>query len=273
LYAQEHSLSKLILDFSMNGGGDLCLGRGMLELLFPNSPNFGPTDLPATPLAVNLSATAAAGPINDTEWSPNFYLSAVGLAPFTDNGWMVPGIKRQRGGVTSNYSQLVVIASTPATGECGIPPVLFTQPLFAPENVVFLSRGFCGSTCALFADTLHDYLGIRTVAVGGTDPAVGMAYRSFPGLQVLESDYLYGVLDELRQDTGRQECSDCLAPRRLLTTAAFRLCNREVYRSVSDTATPLEYTQQNADERLQFTRETALNPSALWHDVQQRFLE
>ena len=273
LYAQQHSLRNLILDFSMNGGGDICLGRAMLELLFPNSPNFGPTDLPATPLAVNLSATADAAHVRGTEWSPDFYLSAVGQAPFINNSWLVPGIARVRGGVPGNYSQLVAIAPTPATGDCGIPPVLFTQPLFAPQNVVFLSRGFCGSTCALFADSLHDYLGVRTVAVGGTDPAVGMAYRSFPGLQVVDSGYLYGVLDELLQETGRQDCSECLAPRRLLTSAAFRLCIRQIYRSADDTAVPLEYTQQNADSRIQFSRASALDPAALWSDVRQRFLQ
>ncbi len=271
LYAQQQGVTKLILDFSMNGGGDICLGRSMLQILFPTSPNFGPSDMPATPLAVNLTASAAVGGVNGTEWSPDFYLSAINQASFGNASWLVPGIARVRGNVPGNYSQLIMITS--AGFGCGIPPVQFTASLFDAKNIVFLSRGFCGSTCALFADSLHDYQGIRTVVAGGYDATLGQSYRSFPGLQVVESAEVYSLLDALLQNTGDQTCLDCLAPRRLLTTAAFRICIREVYKNVTDTDTPLEYVQQNADEHIQFTRQTALDPEMLWSSVIDRFLD
>ncbi len=37
------------------------------------------------------------------------------------------------------------------------------------------------------------YDNVRTVVLGGIDSAVPQSYRSFPGLQVMDSDSLYSV--------------------------------------------------------------------------------
>ncbi len=69
LAAQQKGVKKLILDFSMNGGGDLCLGRAMLSILFPNSTNFPPTDMPSVALSRNLSRIAKTLS-QETPWTP-----------------------------------------------------------------------------------------------------------------------------------------------------------------------------------------------------------
>ena len=130
-------------------------------MLFPKDPNFTPTDMPACPLALNLSATAISNHIGMTEWSPDFYVDAITGANFTDGSWLVPGVVHTRGGVTANYSSLIAIS--PFLQACGNPPLMFTQQLFQASNIVLLSRGFCGSTCALFADTLHDLHGVKVI--------------------------------------------------------------------------------------------------------------
>ena len=273
LYASQNGISKLILDMSMNGGGDICLGRSMLNLLFGSTPSFGSTDMPVNPLSVSLATTSDVNHINDTEWSANFYQSAVTEDYFSSKVWLTPGISRTRGGVTANYSQLLMIS---ANENCGIPPVLFTKPLFNNSNVLLLTRGFCGSTCALFSDNLHDYQNITAVVVGGQDPAVPMAYRAFPGLQVMDSGGAFGLyytLDQLLQNTDDQTNTNALSPRRLLTSAAFRLCIREVYKNDVDLDAPLEYTFQPADVHLPFSRETALAPELLWSEVGQKFFQ
>ncbi len=101
---------------------------------------------------------------------------------FSDDSWMVPGIERVRGGISGNYSHLIAL-DTANNDDCGVPPVVFTSPLFDPSNVIFLSRGFCGSTCALFAHMLSDGHGVRTIAVGGYNESAPMTFRSFPGGQ------------------------------------------------------------------------------------------
>ena len=260
----------LILDFTWNGGGDICLGRSMLKLLFPKSRNFNPTDLPATPLALNLTRTAVSHNITNTEWSGSFYQSSVSGTQYSNNdsSWMIPGIDRSSRGT---FSELVEISEI--SQQCGDPPFSFpNSPLFQPDRVAFVSRGFCGSTCALFADSLHDHLDIQTVTFGGYDSSSGMAYRSFPGLEVLEAGGFFPVLDALLQDTADQTQTDSLAPRQLLTSATFRVCIREAYRDVNHTDVPLEYVQQNSNFHFPLTRDQALEPENIWSFTRSKVL-
>jgi hypothetical protein len=113
---------------------------------------------------------------------------------------------------------------------------------------------------------------VRTVALGGFNSSAGMTFRSFPGLQVVDSGYLYSVLDALLQNTTDQTDTASLAPRQLLTSAAFRMCIREIYKSSSSFDTPLEYDQQDADYHWLFSREEALDPQLLWTNIQNKLL-
>ena len=90
--------------------------------------------------------------------------------------------------------------------------------------------------------------------------------------QVLEAGGFYPVLDQLLQDTSDQSI-DNLCPRQLLTSASFRLCIREVYRNETQTDTPLEYVQQNADFHFPLTRTLALNTTELWAFVSSKVLQ
>eukprot|EP01126_Amoeba_proteus_P032714 TRINITY_DN3193_c0_g1_i10.p1 TRINITY_DN3193_c0_g1~~TRINITY_DN3193_c0_g1_i10.p1 ORF type:complete len:454 (-),score=71.46 TRINITY_DN3193_c0_g1_i10:41-1402(-) len=264
LYARFNGISQVILDLTMNGGGDICLGRSVLAFLYGEEhgfKNFEPTDLPSSPLAINMSLYAVNFSVRDTPWSPSFYQGPNGKS-FTDASWLIPGVTRVRGGLTRNYSQLVEISSK--EDSCGDLGIILSQPL-SPTRLLIVNRGFCGSTCALFADTLSTQ-GVKTLTFfqGTTPPGQQQSYRSFPGLQVLDSDYLYDKMDELGQATGDQSCTDCYAPRRLLTTAAFRLCNREVYKSVDKTDAPLEYTFQPSDFHVGLTREETFDQVLQW---------
>jgi hypothetical protein len=44
----------------------------------------------------------------------------------------------------------------------------FSQPqTFEAENIVMLSDGFCGSTCAIFSELMKTQAGIQSITVGG----------------------------------------------------------------------------------------------------------
>jgi len=261
LYAIMNGLDQLILDLTGNGGGDICLGRSTLKFLFPLYTNWGPTDLPGSPLAYNLTNTAIEYDIENTEWSASFYQNQNGIQfPQDDKSWMIPGIPHIRGGSLRNYSQLVHISSK--SQECGLSPLEDRYP-FKPENVLILDYGFCGSTCALFADHAHNYEGVRTVSVGGLHQP--QQYSSFPGLEVLETPSFYWLMNTLLQQTGDLECDSCYSPRNMLTTSGYRMCIREIYGP--DLEDPLEYTWQPADYRINLTKFTAFNHEFLWQDV------
>jgi hypothetical protein len=78
-------------------------------------------------------------------------------------------------------------------------------------------------------------------------------------------------LDQLLQDTSNQALVTSLAPRQLLTSGAFRLCIREIYKNFTSTDVPLEYDQQNADVHWQFSRDEAMDPENLWMRASQLF--
>eukprot|EP01119_Soliformovum_irregulare_P012029 TRINITY_DN3091_c0_g1_i3.p1 TRINITY_DN3091_c0_g1~~TRINITY_DN3091_c0_g1_i3.p1 ORF type:complete len:629 (+),score=164.53 TRINITY_DN3091_c0_g1_i3:284-1888(+) len=256
-------LTNVILDLSQNGGGDICLGRQVLRLLFPDRINWGPTDVPQSPLALNLTLSAVALNNSNTFWSPTVYLDEDGNPFPNSESWLVPGISRFRGGVVQTFSQLIHIG----TG-CG--DINQTNPNpYVPKNMLIMTRGFCGSTCALFANHLRNYEGVRTVVVGGLKGRP-QGYTSFPGLQVLDSPDFYDELDSLDQNTSDQSCTTCLAPRRLLTSAAFRMCTREIY-GPDDFDLPLEYRFLQADFQLETSRATAEYPELIWEQLLQFF--
>lgn len=164
----------------------------MLKLLYPFSVNVGPTDMPVCPLSEALALYSAQNNITDTEWSASFYSNFTGTASSSprylnsDTSWLLPGIQRVRGGASQKFSRLIDISpeeSGDQLGGCGESPFGLLKP-YSPSKIVLVSRGLCGSTCALFADVLAKFDAVRTVVLGGMDSKVPQSYRSFPGLQV-----------------------------------------------------------------------------------------
>ena len=43
---------------------------------------------------------------------------------------------------------------------------------FAPEDILMLTDGFCGSTCSVFAEQMKTHQGVKSVVVGGL-PEIG----------------------------------------------------------------------------------------------------
>jgi len=266
-YADFYNLDRLIIDLTHNGGGDICLGRSMLKFLFPDGINYGPTDMPSSPLAINLTKTAIKYNISMTEWSPSFYQNQQGISyKNSDISWLVPGILYKRGGRLRHYSQLIHIGNN--IDDCGDYPFINTKPM-NPEKILIITHGFCGSTCALFANHASQYSHVKTIVVGGLRNQP-QQYTSFPGLEVLETPYFYDLLDTLLQSTSDQSCENCYSPRRLLTSAGYRLCIREIY-PPNSTNTPSEYTFMEANYHLDLNAKTADNPEYIWFQALKYF--
>jgi len=133
-YANFYGLDKLIIDLTLNGGGDICLGRSMLTFLFPNLKDYGPTDMPSSQLARNLTRTAVKQNIPYTEWSPSFYATNDNDITYKNNdpSWLIPGVSRVRGGKTRSYSQLIHISSN--VDGCGKYPFVNMSPFKPKKN-------------------------------------------------------------------------------------------------------------------------------------------
>eukprot|EP01119_Soliformovum_irregulare_P011568 TRINITY_DN2911_c0_g1_i1.p1 TRINITY_DN2911_c0_g1~~TRINITY_DN2911_c0_g1_i1.p1 ORF type:complete len:629 (-),score=162.68 TRINITY_DN2911_c0_g1_i1:176-2062(-) len=256
------NLTRLILDMTLNGGGDICLGRQFLKYLFPNKINWGPTDVPVSDLAVNLTRSSMLYE-QFTFWTPQKWANQSNVQ-YTDDSWLVPGHPKIRGGFHRNFSEIIHVFPF----GCGDPPFQIPNSYF-PGEILVLSRGFCGSTCALVADHLNLYEKVKTLTIGGFHGRP-QGYTSFPGLQVLDSGAMYDQMDSVGQNTFDQDCTECLSPRRLLTSATYRMTAREIY-GPQDNEIPLEYKFVPADFRLMKTRDTAERSQLLWKDALQFF--
>lgn len=232
--------------------------------------NWGPQDLPLSPLAEQLINSAVINNISDTVWSPGFYDNQQNQ-PIANNdtSYLLPGVPHLRGGLERNYSKLVHING------CGNYGYDFRPGQnFQPENTLIITKGFCGSTCALVANHLRLYDGVRTVVLGGMPDRPQMQYTSFPGLQVLDNAPLFGQLVELKQNVSwiPYEDSNDVLPRILATSSDFRYCIREIYPPEADYDTiPMEYNFQQADYHFYNDALTAVLPQYFWYYVLDLF--
>ena len=173
-----------------------------------------------------------------------------------------------------NYSRLVHITGCGNWGN-----KISAADKFAASQTLIITRGLCGSTCALFANHLRLYDGVRTVVLGGLPSRPTMQYTSFPGLQVLDKDPLYGQFIQLKQNVSfvpyKEMDPTDVVPRDLATTASFRYCVREIYppEDAPNSDTPMEFNFQAADFHLYNTAITANYPEYVWYEVLPLFDE
>jgi hypothetical protein len=275
--AGERGLSQLIIDFTNNGGGNICLGQALVAYLQQagwegQGQNWAPQDLSLSPLALQLINQAVELNVTNTVWSPSFYADQKDQPiSNTDTSFLIPGVPHERGGVTRNYTRLVHI------NECGNYGYMMTPGVdFSPSKVLIVTHGFCGSTCAMVSTHLAMYNSqVRTIVVGGRPEPLPMQYFSFPGGQVLDNDPLFDALETLKQNitwVPSAQDRDGIVPRELPTTGTFRFCVREVYPNIPAYDTPpLEFSFQEATFHYHNTELTATSPQYVWYEVLDLF--
>ncbi|KAJ3264991.1 hypothetical protein HDU77_006814 [Chytriomyces hyalinus] len=156
LSLEEQGAKRLIIDLSNNGGGFVCYGWGVLNYLFPNANldhlhyTFRMTDKLADLLMSN----------NETA---EFMVGGETLdrKPITDywNQIIEPGI--QLPGFTQQYSNYFLN---------GCPKLTGLKPLkhgWQANDILLVSNGVCGSTCAQVTTIMRNQLGVRAVTYGG----------------------------------------------------------------------------------------------------------
>eukprot|EP00211_Chloroparvula_japonica_P001028 CAMPEP_0119121380 /NCGR_PEP_ID=MMETSP1310-20130426/2039_1 /TAXON_ID=464262 /ORGANISM="Genus nov. species nov., Strain RCC2339" /LENGTH=591 /DNA_ID=CAMNT_0007110943 /DNA_START=311 /DNA_END=2086 /DNA_ORIENTATION=- len=267
--AAERGATRLIIDLTNNGGGSICFGRALLSYFQPDTvPNFGPEDIPNSPLQHLLTTNAVDMGVGSTVWSPGFYTTQDGVRVQNDQIEVLePGITHVRGGVARNYSEFVHIKQCGFWGN-------YIQPAkdFRPKDILILTHGFCGSMCSVISSHAAEYDGIRTVVAGGPAAQEQQQYMSFPGGQVMDSSYAYSSFQRLGLDTSPVVPPDPtdLVPRELLTTGTWRYCIREIYSPVALNdfeEPPLEFSFQPATYKVDDSLETAENPALLWYRI------
>ncbi|KDO32426.1 hypothetical protein SPRG_02903 [Saprolegnia parasitica CBS 223.65] len=169
----------------------ICLGYATLRYLFPNLDVNGPheakgphqdgvyrarrTELSET-IATILATMQVEDPTSTTFLAPTQFYSPSTQRQFRDASWMTNGEST----VLGEMSQGVYRGCADTYVKYPAPGVSFS---IAPENLLVVSQGFCGSTCAVFTSYIQAYNLGQTVALGGYLHTPQQPF-GFPGGQV-----------------------------------------------------------------------------------------
>lgn len=148
--------------------------------------------------------------------------------------------------------------------------------MFAPENVVILTDGTCGSTCTLFSYLAIMQNNVKTIAVGGrpvTGPMQSMG--GVEGAQVFElEDISRAAVATLILATPEQQTTmsqgdtgilaEGYALARAATPGAAGAVNGKNAFSHTDAQVPLQFLNQPANCKFFYTKEMILGPEDTW---------
>ncbi|KAG0310680.1 hypothetical protein BGZ99_000213 [Dissophora globulifera] len=255
---------KLIIDLQNNAGGIICWGRYVLQTLFPAtvaSPYI--YSLLASPLAQAL-AKATFQYDEDVESPYEGLVDPQTGEEVTSESWIVPGQKLP--GREGLFSSQVTDRHCPAVED--IKQSADEAP-FRAKDIVLLTNGYCGSTCAVLALQLHERYGVRTVAIGG-EHGQSMMFSSFPGGAVQANNTLWvqhvrEVFEVLPQKARTAEL-EAMVPKQLPANGRLAFTFRQVM-SASEPDKVSEYRRIESEFRMDYTVARFRMPTVLWEDV------
>ncbi|KAJ3015574.1 UNVERIFIED_CONTAM: hypothetical protein HDU68_012657 [Siphonaria sp. JEL0065] len=162
LSLEKAGATRLIIDVTNNGGGLVCSGWRMANYLFPKAN--------IKPLLYQSRLTQSLADVMVAEQGLGDYLMA---GAFTPNGTKVTDYAKEvltPGEKIAGYPHMntnKVIIDNENGGCPAIPQTMQLKKGWLPKNILLVSNGVCGSTCAQFTTYLRDQVGVRVVTYGG----------------------------------------------------------------------------------------------------------
>ncbi|KAI1814517.1 hypothetical protein GGS20DRAFT_405724 [Poronia punctata] len=275
-------LKKVVIDLQQNTGGQVILAIDTFKQFFPNIDPFAGSQMRASDATNVMGATVTRhferlDPIDEyygdymiSEWVSSARINAETGSNFTS--WEeffgpIPAgdhavTRTQRLDVTND----IFVDESAEGGDFDLRLQPNAAPEWAPEDIILLTDGVCGSSCALFVEMMHHDAGVRVVTAGGRPvegpmQAVGntRGARDFE-LSILDNNI--GVVQDLLGEatdadflTNRTEANDVF-----IIGASVNL--RDQVRKGE--TTPLQFAYEPADCRIFFTPQTIFNYTNLW---------
>ncbi|KAJ3214040.1 hypothetical protein HDU67_002134 [Dinochytrium kinnereticum] len=187
---ERQGATNLLIDFTNNGGGIICIGKALLSYLFRDS-KFVQYDIRLTDTLSYLVENSFS------------YVNRTIPNPFQLNGNVIPDGSTStaqavstliskaktstRGGVTEKYSGRFDIDCLAIEDAFKTLLPQLTDGGWNPANVAIISNGFCGSTCGESVRSLRAQYGVKTFVYGGYN---GKPFQptAFEGGSVLDYD-------------------------------------------------------------------------------------
>ncbi|GAB7344689.1 hypothetical protein MBLNU457_3168t1 [Dothideomycetes sp. NU457] len=290
--ATQAGKQRLIIDCRSNSGGDLELAYDTFKQLFPTLEPYGAVRAHASeaynqlgslasavsPYTPGLNALSpAANPLvnyqlNVDEDNQNFGSWSDFYGPDTIYGDNFTSLFRQ------NLTNILSTNLFPLSGynnRSNLPP----QP-FKSENIVILTDGVCGSTCAVFLEFMKTQGKVKSIAIGGRPQAAPMqAVGATKGARLIQFSTIYlAVISFAATMSASQLLSLSSGPLGAIYNATQPLIrtnggqNAAVnglnnYRMSDPTQTPLQFVYEAADCRLFYTPAMIQNVTNVWSAV------
>ncbi|KAI0517821.1 hypothetical protein F5B22DRAFT_101443 [Xylaria bambusicola] len=280
--------TKLIIDLSQNGGGDIARSFDLFKLFFPSQTPYSATRFRRHD-ASDLLARSGKG-VNSTAAGADPFDFQGAVNPAQDAGFssvddFLDGESQLGVNVTSLYANfnytllsLLNIDNGPIRGFGGA-PINKTQP-YAPEDILVITDGICSSTCTTFANLMINTGGVRSLTFGGRprfEPMQvmggvrGAQSLAFSDLDTEIAEAIERISDNRSIFSQEQvDLAQKVWPRGLqnlpLPINGGGVNLRNAYQEGADHL-PLQFDYQASDCRLFYTAQNLVDPSSIWADA------
>lgn len=274
---------RLVIDLSANGGGEILAGFELFAQLFPGIDAFNANNLRLSSSLARISRILSTVPAQEQQQAINSSPLVQNLSPLDlakPQGTRFGGVEDILAPVALQGDRFTAYMRQPealnftltGTGDRASPP----PAPFAPENIVLLTDGTCGSTCTIFTYLMIFQVGAKTVAVGGRpSPGPMQSVGGVEGSQVLQLSEIASVAGaaigaDPAQSTGA--AGDELAvlaegyavQRSLSPTSSPGSVNFKNAFAPSDARTPLQFLYEPASCRFFYTPGMVMWPELVW---------
>jgi len=171
-YFRSHGLHKVVVDISLNPGGDINAGLSTFQAFFPSARPYYGEDMRSSPL-LRASSRAA---INESDDLTGLETAAYYALLTNTKGYnysSLPDFLRPVHKSGDYFTSLSRKNASAFLDASKIANVSFSGPaLFSAEDIILLSDSLCASTCSTFAEAMRE-MGVRSVAYGGPAESKG----------------------------------------------------------------------------------------------------
>ncbi|KAI9054514.1 hypothetical protein LZ554_001671 [Drepanopeziza brunnea f. sp. 'monogermtubi'] len=287
--------TKLIIDVQANGGGFVIAGYELFAQLFPNVKRFQADNIRLADSVASLARVAGSIPNNFTAETSlqraalNVLQNSVITSNIEPGGIFTPSGKlfntteqiiapvELKGDRFTAYQQAPLNDTSAqfnltGTGTRSNPPAA----VFAPENVVLLTDGTCGSTCTIFSYLMILQMNIKTTVVGGR-PKTGTMQsiagvegaQVFPLNQISQAAAASIILAPSDEQAALKSSelgvlAEGYALRRLSSPANPGAVNGKNAFAATDSKVPLQFLYEPANCRIYFTAKMLMSPEMTW---------
>ena len=280
-----HNKTRLVIDVSGNGGGNIVRAFDLFKLFFPGRYPYSATrfrnhesiDIMGKVFSkLNYTDADSVGTLAYTGQVTPDQMSDLASQDALFDGGEELGVQVSSLVANFNYT-LKSDEVSPIRGFGEIANTFSARP-FEPENIVIVGDGYCASTCTTFVNLMTNVGGVKTVVFGGR-PNGNASMQIMGGVRGGQFAS-FGLIDEWILDAASvlQNDSSIITPeelQRLNETAPIGMDYmplivngggvnfRNAYQEGSPHL-PLQFSYQAADCRRYFTKENIIEPATVW---------